>query len=73
MVLKMLVGVDWEGNLTNAGNKEELDCVSDGGGDCGGFEDAEAICTDLDLMGCGVDDGEIGRSRNDSVDEMHDW
>lgn len=48
------------GGLTYSSDEEELDCISNRGSDGGGIEDAKTIGADLDLVGCGVDDGNVG-------------
>jgi len=52
-------------------NPNELDCVTNVGGDSSGVEDPLATCANLDLVGGSIDGRSASRSSNDELGEMH--
>jgi hypothetical protein len=54
-----------------SGNPNELDCVTNAGGDGSGAEDPQSTCANLDLVGGSIGSRKTGRNSNDRLGEMH--
>jgi len=54
-----------------SGNPDELDSVTNGGGDSSWSEDPLATCANLDLVGSSIGSRKASRSSNDGIGEIH--
>jgi hypothetical protein len=74
MVLRSSARMDQvDEGLAYSGNPNELDFVTNVGGDGSGVEDPQSTCANLDLVGGSIGDRKASRSSNDRLGEMHSW
>ena len=59
--------------LAYSGNPNELDCVTNFGGDGSGLEHSLSTCANLDLVGGSIGGRNASRNSNDRLGEMHSW
>jgi hypothetical protein len=58
-------------DLTYSSNPNELDCVTNIGGDGGRTKDPKSTCANLNLVSCSIGGRDVSRSNNDRLGEMH--